>query len=77
MNIIHQIITHYLSRRIKFSNVNELGLSLSVYKNGLKICDHLSYELIPFDTYTRLMDVAISILQPNDIHYFLEYSSLL
>ena len=36
--IMSHIIHNHFQRKIKFNNINELGISLMVCKSGLKIC---------------------------------------
>lgn len=75
--IVTRIIANYLERRLPFNNVNELGLSLAVCRSSLKLCENIQMELVPIGSYIALMDIILSILNPNDLAFFLSYCGLI
>lgn len=64
------IIHNHLQRRIKFNNINELGISLMVCKNGLKICESVPIDQLPIQSYICIMDLLMSLFKTSDISYF-------
>ena len=77
ISIVTRIITNYLEKRLPFNNVNELGLSLAVCKSSLKLCENIQLEFVPISSYITLMNIILAIFNPNDLPYFLSYSSLI
>ena len=39
--LVTRVVSIYLTHRMRFSNVNELGLSLAVCRNALKLCENV------------------------------------
>lgn len=76
MAIVTRIIGNYLDRRLKFSNVNELGLSLAVVRNALKLCEGLAGEGVAIGGYVVLMNLVMRIFTPGEMGLFASYSSL-
>ena len=44
LEITGKIIEHYLQNNLKFSTVGDLGASLSVLKNSLRLCEFCKLE---------------------------------
>jgi hypothetical protein len=73
--IVTRIIAHHLNQGLKFSNVNQLGLSLTVIRSALRLCEGIPVEQIPINGYITLMNLVGRIFLA-DLTLFATYSSL-
>jgi hypothetical protein len=76
-SIIFKLISSNIEKRSQFSNINELGMSVVVCRNALKIYENVDVKLIDVRGYITVMDLILTILNRNRIDLFLDYIELL
>lgn len=73
--ITTNIVDSYLVNRKKFTTVGDLGASMRVIKNSLRVCEHSKVSQIPMQQYLNLMNIIMGIFTPQN-NIFNEYCGL-
>ena len=65
LSITTKVIETYLQNEAKFMSVGDLGASLSVLRNALRLCGMCPLEKIPFQSFAGLMNIVSQIFVLN------------
>ena len=60
-----RVIESYLARGLRFSSVGDLGVSLSVLRHSLRICEGAQRSEVPLGEYIGLLDTCLLYTSPS------------
>lgn len=63
LSITTRIVENYVVKRVPFTTVGDLGASLSVLRNSLRICEKCEVSALPMLQYVNLMNVVTGIFK--------------